>query len=152
LHFAEDDHVNKTFSVALRNPLERRVGFGVTFLDKSGGMLQTPKSHTLEPRIVLRSDMQGHRVIKVSAPKVDFTAKKLKELDVALRYVDSDAALQFAGQVTLKSNTDRGTFEFNYVDSAKARYEYRLSATFLNQMTQPFDAQTSDADDLNVTL
>lgn len=151
-NFAESDRTNKTFAVDLRNPAERRVGFSVTFMDKNGGTFEVPKSYTLDNRIIVRSDMRGHRIVNVRGSKVPFDAKKIRHLQVDLRYVDAEAALQYAGQVTLSSADDAGTFEFDYVDPAKASYEYRLSSFFRNGMTQDGDWRPATADDLDIEL
>jgi hypothetical protein len=151
-NFSEADRPNKTFSVDLRNPAERRVAFSVTFVDKNGGAFEVPQSYTLDNRIIVRSDMRGHRIVDVRAPAIAFDAKKIKNVQVDLRYVDADAALQYAGQVTLASPSDAGTFEFDYVDPEKAAYEYKLSAFFKNGMTQDTDWRSGSADDLHVEL
>jgi hypothetical protein len=151
-NFTEADRPNKTFSVDLRNPAERRVAFSVTFVDKNGGAFEVPRSYTLDNRIIVRSDMRGHRIVDVRGPAIAFDAKKIKNVQVDLRYVDADAALQYAGQVTLASPSDAGTFEFDYVDPEKAAYEYKLSAFFKNGMTQDTDWRSGSADDLHVEL
>ena len=152
LSFSETDKANKTFSVDLRDPSQRRVGFTITFLDKNGGVFQIPKSYTLDNRIFLRGDMRGHRVIAVRAPGVDFAAKKLAEFQVQLRYIDTAAALQYSGQAALRAAADEAAFEFDYVDPAKSAYEYKLALLFRNGMAQDFDWKSSDADDLNLEL
>lgn len=151
-NFSEADHVNKTFAVDLRNPAERRVGFSVTFVDKNGGTFEVPSSYTLDNRIIVRSDMRGHRIVNVHGAKVAFDAKKIRNVQVDLRYLDPDAALQYAGQVTLASAGDVGTFEFDYVDPARPTYEYRLSTFFRNGMTQDGDWRPSAAGDLDIEL
>jgi hypothetical protein len=148
--FTATENTPKTFMIDLRDPAERRVSFNATFVDKNGGVFEVPRSYTLENRLFLRGDMRGHRVIAVSAPKVNFTGKKIKELRTDLRYVDKDASLQYQSQVTLKSSTDPGTFEFDYVDNTKSNYEYRLSVLFLNGLMQDFDWKSADSADLNL--
>lgn len=150
--FSEEDRANKSFVVDLRDPAQRRVGFQITFLDKNGGVIEIPKSYTLDNRLILRSDMRGHRIVAVRAPKVNFVAKKLKQIVVDLRYRDTDAALQYAGQVTLKSALDQGTFEFDYVDQQKSAYDYKMAVSFANGMTQNIDWKSSSADDLIIDL
>jgi hypothetical protein len=151
-NFSQTDHPNKTFSIDLRDPSQRRVAFDVIFLDKNGNLFQVPRSYTLENRIIIRSDMRGHRIISIRSSNVDFAQKKLRELNVQLRYVDTDNSLQFLGQSTFKSSTDEATFEFDYVDPAKSGYEYKISALFQNGMTQDFDFKSSTADDLILGL
>jgi hypothetical protein len=148
--FTEAERPNRTFTVELRDPAARRVAFAVTFVDKNGGAFEVPRSYTLDNRIIVRSDMRGHRIVRVQAPKVAFDARKIRSVQVDLRYVDADAALQYAGQVTLASATDSGTFEFDYVDPAKPGYEYKLSTFFRNGMTQDTDWRPASADDLDV--
>lgn len=152
LTFSASDKANKTFVVELRNPAERRVAFSATFLDRNGGVLEVPRSYTLENRIFLRGDMRGHRVVAIRAPKVNFDTKKIREIRADLRYVDKDAALEYNGQVTLKSPSDTGTFEFDYVDTTKSRYEFKLAVLFVNGLMQDFDWKPSDADDLNLDI
>jgi hypothetical protein len=150
--FSESDHANKTFTVDLRDPAQRRVSFAVTFMGKNGDVFEIPRSYTLDNRILVRPDMRGHRIVAIRAPKVNFAGKKVRQLDIALRYKDGDASLQYAGQASLKSSTDQGTFEFDYVDPQKSGYEYQLSVSFLNGMTQDFDWKPADGDDLLVEL
>src|SRR5262249_12351554 len=70
--FSATDRTNKAFTVDLHDPAQRRVGFEVTFLDKNGGVFEIPKSYTVDNRIILRSDMRGHRIVGISASKVNF--------------------------------------------------------------------------------
>lgn len=150
--FSATEKANKTFLVDLRNPAERRVAFSATFQDKNGGVLEVPRSYTLENRIFLRGDMRGHRVVAIRAPKVNFVGKKIKEIRADLRYIDRDAALEYNGQATLKAPTDVGTFEFDYVDTTKSRYEYKFAVLFTNGLMQDFDWKPSDSDDLNLDI
>jgi hypothetical protein len=59
--------------------------------------------------------------------------------------------LRFDGSVTLNSHTDTGSFEYDYVDLAKPRYEYRVTIFFLNGMTREKDWQPTAAPDLSIT-
>ena len=68
------------------------------------------------------------------------------------RTIGRDGRLDISGAQQLVDPADQGTFEFGYVDAAKSAYEFRVSAQFLNGMTQDFDAKRSDADDLSVEL
>jgi hypothetical protein len=151
INLTESDRASKTFSVDLRNPNARRVAYSVTILFKDGQVAEIPQSHTLEPRVFVRADMRGRRIVSVSAPRVDFAARKIARIQVDLRYLDGQAALRFDGSVTLNSNTDSGSFEYDYVDLAKPRYEYRVTIFFLNGMTREKDWQSTAAADLSIT-
>jgi hypothetical protein len=151
VNLSETDRANKTFSVDLRDPNARRVGFAVTILFKDGQVAEIPKSHTLEPRVFVRADMRGHRIVSISAPKVDFAARKIARIQVDTRYLDRDASLSYEGSVTLSSSSGKGTFEYDYVDTAKPRFEYRVTFFFLNGMTRERDWQAVDTADLLIT-
>jgi hypothetical protein len=151
INLTESDRASKTFSVDLRNPSARRVAYSVTILFKDGQVAEIPQSHTLEPRVFVRADMRGRRIVTVSAPRVDFAARKIARIQVDLRYLDREAGLRFDGSVTLNSHTDTGSFEYDYVDLAKPRYEYRVTIFFLNGMTREKDWQPTAAPDLSIT-
>ncbi|MCY7279038.1 MAG: hypothetical protein LH702_36205 [Phormidesmis sp. CAN_BIN44] len=137
--FSKDDSVSKSLKVDLVNPDYRQVTYQVTLLFKGGRMLEIPPSVTNDRRIILRSDMRGHRIISVQPKKVDFANKRLYEMQVELRYEDEDAGLSFSDLVSFQAMNDRSTFEFDYADDQKSTYEYRVTYRYLNGLSRSSD-------------
>jgi hypothetical protein len=152
LHFSQTDSNPKSFAVELRNPNLRRIAYSVTIMYADGRLVEIPRSITLERRIIVRADMRGHKIVTIRPQPVDFATKKIKELTVETRYVDGEAGLSFSNVAKFASADDQSSFEFDYVDPAKARYEYRTNLLFSNGLTKATDWQQTDKDDLIVAI
>lgn len=146
--FTETDDVAKTFVVDLVNPDVRQITYQMTVLYHDGRQAEIPRSVTRDRRIILQSDMQGHRIIAVRPAAADFTKKKVKEITVEIRYEDADAGISDADQFTFQSANDRAYFEFDYVDEHKASYEYRMTQRFTNGLSRSTRWQKVNADEL----
>lgn len=152
LHFGQTDAAAKAFTVELRNSTLRRVSYNVTILFSDGRLIEIPRSFTQQRRIIVNANMRGHRIVSIQPQPVDFKAIKIRELKVETRYRDDEAGLSFADAFTFTSADDRASFEFDYVDVAKAAYEYRTNLVFTNGMSKAGEWQKTDKDDLIVPV
>jgi hypothetical protein len=152
VHFSQTDSNPKSFSVELRNPNLRRVAYSVTIMYADGRMVQIPRSITLERRIFVVANMRGHKIVAIRSQPVNFSQKKIKALTVETRYQDIEAGLSYANAATFTSADDQASFEFDYVDPTKSRYEYRTNLVFTNGLSKATDWQQTDKDDLIVPV
>jgi hypothetical protein len=150
--FSKEDSGSKSLKVDLVNPDYRKIAYQVTILFKGGRMLEVPHSVTNERRIVLRTDMQGHRLITVQPKKVDFATKRLAEIQVELRYEDEDAGLSFSDQFAFSSAEEAFTFEFDYANQQRSAYEYRITYRYLNGLSRATDWNSLAADTLTIPV
>ncbi|MGV0025424.1 hypothetical protein [Phormidesmis priestleyi] len=146
--FSKDDSASKSLKVDLVDPDYRKVAYQVTLLFKGGRMLEVPPSVTNDRRIILRTDMRGHRIVGIQPKKVDFASKRLYEMQVELRYEDEDAGLSFSDLFNFQSINDSSTFEFDYADDQKSTYEYRITYRYLNGLSRSTDWISASSDAL----
>jgi hypothetical protein len=142
----------QSFTVDLANPDLRLVTYQVTVLFRDGRSFETPKSLTMDRRIIIRSDMKGHRIVQVHPQKTDFASKNLKEIDVELRYEDSAAGLRFDDIFTFKSPNDKAYFEFDYVDDQRSAYRYKVTYSYANGLSRTEDWKNADGGDLTISV
>ena len=151
--FTQADATTKTFSVGLKNPDHRRVAFQATILFKDGRVTEIPSSFTHDRRIIVRSNMKGHKIIPVRPEEGDFAERNLEKITVQLRYEDSENGLDFNDTFEFKSSGDRQAFfEFDYMDEQKKDYGYCVSYLFSNGLTRTDDWKTSSAETLELSL
>lgn len=150
--FTEADDETKTFSVDLVNPDLRRVKYEVTVLYNDGRSAQIPPSYTLDRRIIVRSDMKGHKIVGVQPAVADFAKKKVKQMTVEIRYEDDSAGLSYADDFTFQSSNERGNFEYDYVDEKKASYEYRVLYRFTNNLSKTTNWTKANAEELIIPV
>jgi hypothetical protein len=152
LAFSPTDPNPKSFSVDLRNADMRLVAFEASFLFANGDLLQVPRSYTMDRRIIVRSDMKGHRIVTMRPPKdLDFAAANLKQVTVETSYVDSKNGLSFSDLATFVSASDQAVFEFDYVDPGQSRYQFRVTEQFTNGLSKEADWQSTDRDELTIS-
>jgi hypothetical protein len=151
-HFSQTDSAAKLFTAELRDPTRRRVSYSVTIVYNDGRMVEVPRSYTQERRIILTPEMRGHKIVSIRPQAVDFASKNLKELKVETRYEDEEARISFADVASFTSSDQRASFEFDYVDPQKSRYEYRTSLIFNNGLVRATDWQRTDKEDLIVPI
>jgi hypothetical protein len=142
----------QSFAVDLRDPTRRQVSYQVTFVNKNGSSTTVPTSYTLGPRVLLRPDMRGHRVVAVRPGEGDFAARQLAGIDVELRYEDPAAQLSFADKLVLTSAEDRSFFEFDYIDEGRQAYTYRLTYRYTSGFQRSTADTSSKQDQLIVPL
>jgi hypothetical protein len=138
----------QTFSVELIDPTQRRIGFKGTMLFADGKSVEIPPSFTLAERLILRADLKGHRVITFRSAPVDFTAKGLTDIVVEAKQTGGGST----DNLTLAGQEDRASFEFDYVDTATDSYEYRPTLRYANGMTQSYDWQSADSDEVVIAV
>lgn len=150
--FSQKEPAPKSFSVELRDPNQRRVAFEVTILFADGKMVQVPRSYTLEPRIFVRSDMHGHKIVSIRPQPADFGDLKIKQVIVNTKYEDLGNGLSFTNQSTFTKSGDSASFEFDYIDPNQAKYSYQSTVQFTNGMSRDTDWQSTDAPDLVIAV
>ena len=138
LAFTPTDHAAKPFIVDLRDKDRRTVAFTATTLMKGGAVLEVPRRYTEAPRILVRPDMKGWRIVSVRPP-ADFRKDKIEKVTVELRYVDDAAGLSTEDRMMFEGGGGRKKFEYEYVDPAQDRYQWRASFLFENGMTTALD-------------
>jgi hypothetical protein len=145
LTFTPADNAPRSFAVDLADPAARVVDYRVTTVDPSGDVTLAPPSQTLDRRIIARPGRHGHRVVTVVPADVDFAAAKVDEVAVELRHEDAGTSVQ--DTVTFRGPDDRGTFEFDYADEARAAVRHRTTTTWANGLTSRTDwTDWTDAD------
>jgi hypothetical protein len=126
--------------------------YSATILPKSPRPpIEVPRSVTLDRRVIVRSDMRGHRIIEVR-PDGSPADHALQMIRVDLRYDDLDAGLSFADSFTFRAADDHAAFEFDYIDDAKRRYQYQVTYVSLGGMARTADWQAAAGDTLVVPL
>lgn len=150
--FNQAEAETKTFSVELANLDLRRVGYKVTVMFLDGRLLEIPQSFTRLDRIIVRSDMKGHKIVQLKPAPIDFPKKKIKEMVVEIKYVDDDAGLSAADVFNFKSMADHGSFEYDYVDETKPGYQWRVTYRYLNGMSKSTPWQKASSEDLLIPV
>lgn len=120
-----------TFVVDLRDPTRTAIEYTVTFSYVDGRVKQLPPSVTYEPRIIVDPKNHGHRVVEVLPPS-DWKARGVERVSMELRFEDFLENLSYAAQLELDGPDTQARFEFDYVDVARNRYEWRSTVLFKN--------------------
>jgi hypothetical protein len=150
--FSKDATASQSFRVDLVNPKRRQVSYQVTILFADTRVVTVPRSVTQERRIIVRSDLRGHRIISVHPAAVEFAARNLQQMTVELGYEDVTAGLSFADVFTFQSAADHANFEFDYVSDQRSAYRYRVSYLATNGLQRTTDWTSSSADDLAIPV
>lgn len=149
LAFSPEDKAPKKFVIDRKDRTRKLVSFKVTTILKGGTVMEVPESFTEASRILVRTDMKGHRIIGV-LPPIDFAKPKLERVEVDLAYKDADAGIDVADRATFEGPGARKLFEFDYVDAARNAYRWRAKYLFTNGMTQETDWREAEEDELLV--
>jgi len=145
LSFDSSTAVAQTFSVDLVNREKRQLAFKVTMLFKDATMREMPTSVTLDKRLIIREDMRAHRVVTIGvADTLDFASKKLKKIELNMRFADADAGIDVADKFTITANSGEFVFEYDIADENKSSYEYQMFQLFENGMTKRSEWISSD--------
>lgn len=120
---------SKAFAVDLRDPSRKSVFYRVGLHYKDGRFVEQPESMTNANRIALRADAKGRRIVTVRPP-ADFDRRKLRRCTMRLRFEDFAAGLSFEDEFVFENGTSVAEFEYDYVDPARMRYEYKASFLF----------------------
>ncbi|NER82024.1 MAG: hypothetical protein F6K42_21175 [Leptolyngbya sp. SIO1D8] len=152
LMFSASEAGMKTFKVGLLNPDQRKIAYCVTVLFNDGRMVEVPQSFTLENRIILRSDMKGHKIIQLRPETADFATQRLQAMEVEVQYEDETAGLSYADRFRFTSPEQAAYFEFDYVDPQRSRYAYRVIRRFTNGLSITSDWLSDDTEILTLPL
>ncbi len=148
--FNREQSKPETFSVGLKDPNRRLVQFSTMILYHDGRVREIPSSLTLEKRIVVRAEMRGHSIVSISPKRIDFASKKLKRVQLNIRYEDTDNGLHFEDQFEFASPSEGATFEFDYTDSQKRHYSYDATYFFTNGLSKQLIGQRAAGAELFV--
>jgi hypothetical protein len=138
---------DESFSVDLQDPTRKTVYYRVSVSYKDGRFVELPESMTNDRRIVARADARGRRIITVRPP-VNFAQRRLKKVSVELRFEDFIANLSFADAFVFESAVVQASFEYQYADEARDKYEYRTQTVFENGLEMSTDWTASDDTEL----
>ncbi|WP_423603680.1 hypothetical protein [Sphingomonas sp. MS122] len=150
LTFTAEDKAPKQFVIDRKDVAHKLVSFRVTTIFKGGMVTEVPQSFTNAPRILIRPDMRGHRIVSVAPP--DMVRAKLDRVEVELRYVDEANGITVEDRAVFDGAARPKTFEFDYVDPAREAFEWRAKYVFENGMTQESQWAEADGDTLTVTV
>ena len=138
---------SKAFAVDLRDPSRKSVFYRVGLHYKDGRFVELPESMTNATRIALRADAKGRRIVTVRPP-ADFERRKLRKCTMRLRFEDFAAGLAFEDEFVFENGSSLAEFEYDYVDLARMRYEYKASFLFENGLSKTGNWTATAATDL----
>ena len=151
--FTKDAEATQKFQVRLADVTKREIDYRVTIMNLDGSVVEVPPSTTAQPRITVRADMKGHRVVHLRLPAgTDLVRAKVRDVTVELHYLDADAGLDIADTVTLNAAVPTGRFEYDYVDAAKTAFDYRVTTTYTNNLSRTRDWAHADDTDLAIAV
>lgn len=149
LTFTPDDRSPKKFVIDRKDRTKKLVSFKVTTILLGGMVMEVPESFTESPRILVRPDMKGHRIITVTPPP-DFVRPKLSKVEVELSYTDEQDGTDIADMAVFEAPGGRKTFEFDYMDAARDAYSWRAKFLFKNGMIKRTEWARTDAAHLSI--
>jgi hypothetical protein len=138
--------VAKTFSVILADPGKRAVNYRVKLLLKDNSLVELPPSMTFDNQIILRADMRGHRVVTVQPEPIDFAARNVDRVQLDVAYKDDANGLSYANTFTFRDSTEKGFFEYDYVDVQKRGYSVQVTTVFRDGFSVTKLPETVDRD------
>lgn len=150
--FSQADAGIQTFQVGLVNPDLRQVGYRITILFQDGRVVEVPPSFTFENRIIVRSDMKGHSIVQLLPEVGDFAAHQLTKMTVELKYEDELAGLSYSDRYNFDASDQIAYFEFDYVDTQRTHYQYRIKRFFANGLSTTTDWLQDKAETLTLPL
>lgn len=135
------------------NPEHRFMTYKATIIYQDGRVLESPSSVTLADRALISSQMRGHKIVTIQSEAVVFSAKKLKEIEVFLKYEDTKAGLLFVDSFTFLSHEDLPRyFEFDFADAQKMAFQYQVIYTYKNGLQKKMDWKTANENTLLVKV
>lgn len=141
----ELDAASKTFTVDLRNPRRRRVGYSVLILCKDGRQIAVPESATEDERVVLSTTLRPRQVVTVSANVAD--AAGVERVTVSLT-PGADGGVPIVH--TLTAGSPSAEIGFDYDTDPVYRYEAAIAYTNGRQRAVPL--AESRQPDLSIPL
>lgn len=151
LAFSPTEKAPQKFVIDRKDRAKKLVSFRVTTILAGGMVMEVPESFTESPRILIRPDMKGHRIVAVTPP-ADFAKPKLERVEVELTYTDHEAGVDVADRAVFEAPGGRKTFEFDYVDTSRRAYRWKAKYLFRNGMTQSTQWAEAEADTLAIKL
>lgn len=149
LAFGPQDRTAKQFVVDRLDREIKQVAYRVTIIFVGGMVSELPRSQTEAPRIMVRPDMAGHRIVQIESP-ADFAGPRLERIDAELRYQDGANGIDIADRMTFEAPGQRRSFEFDYMDPARDGFEWRARFLFTNGMTTDRNWAPADGDRLRI--
>ena len=144
----QEGAASQVFAVDLRNPELKGVYYSVSILYKDGrDVEEIPESVTNSNRIMLKAGMKGRRIVTVKPP-LDFAKRKMRRVKVSLRFEDFAGGLSFAEDFDFDNAQASGEFEYDYLDPARMRYEYKASYLLENGTNKSVTWAPNDTTDL----
>jgi len=150
LTFTAEDKAPKQFVIDRVDRTHKLVSFRVTTIFKGGVVTEVPQSFTTAPRIMIRPDMRGHRIVSIAPP--DLVRAKLDRVEVELRYVDDANGIKVEDRAVFDRGAGPKSFEFDYVDPVREAFEWRAKYVFENGMTQESQWVEADGGALTVAV
>lgn len=149
LTFSKDTQKIQNFTFPIvDNDEECLVKYNVILKLKNKNIVQIPESTTKDTSLSLSGDMQGHKIIKVYLHNTDIASKKLKEIDVTMRYEESKSET-----FTFNSeNYNAAYFSFDYVDAKKSAYIYKVKYCYKNGRVYETKPKSSADQELAIPL
>ena len=147
----DNGKVAQRFMVDLADPEKRLVCYSVKFLLNDNSIVELPSSMTLGNQIFLRLDLKGHRVVTVQ-PNWPAAVKKVERVKVDLSYQDAGNGLSFASAFTFKSPTEKGFFEYDFVDAQKRGFSAQVTTVFTDGFSITRDPEMVDQDVFTVDV
>jgi hypothetical protein len=151
LAFSSQNRAPQPFIVDLRDPTRRGLSFQVTTVLKDGSVLSVPRSYTEAARILVRPDMKGRRFVAVRPPE-NFAAAMLERVSVDMRFNDDANGIAVQDHFEFAAGGGRQSFEYEFVDQTRDRYEWRARFVFASGMTQATEWVQSDANELPIRV
>lgn len=142
LEFKEGD-TSKSAIFELQDPRVQIVQYSGMILTRDGRTIEIPPSTTVGPRVVIRPDMKGRRHIEIRPP-TDFVARGLVKVTAEMRFEDFNAGLSFKDNLLFEPTSGSKPFEYDYVDTARAQYERRITYAFDNGLQKVVEWQPGD--------
>ncbi len=142
----------QTFAVDLRDPEARAVYYSASILYRDGrDVEEIPESMTLGNRVLIKPGMKGRRIVRVHRP-ADFARRRMRKIKVSLRFEDFPGGLSFAEDFEFDTAQAVGEFEYDYLDPARMRYEYKATYLLENGTQKATPWTAADAAELVLKL
>lgn len=135
------------------NPEYRFMTYKATTIYADGRVIESPTSVTLADRALISSQMRGHKIITIQSEAVSFATKKIKEIEVLLKYENTEAGLSSMDGFTFVSHEDQPVFfEFDFADAQKSAFQYQIVYTYKNGLQKKTEWKASNENTLVIKV